>query len=467
MYILLYILRHQLYITDEKMTTTTSIQEDKQTLRNRGSDSRVKAGIEKEGGDPDKNSKTFKVIMLGNSGVGKTSILQRLWSDEAQLTTSPTVGMDQFVHTVFLEDSRTVRLWLWDTSGSERYNTFTKGYMRNADAVIFVYNVSDDESYTAIERVWYPMVRNTGENPLMVVVGNQKDDTDNDISVSYPCDTDNPEIREVVNRLVPDSRFNMVDRKLTSLCSEDLKIDGITTASIPRTGKLMGPLRVTEKMGKLCAKHVREEQSLLLEVNNNSSTVGTSQETKLQNGDTTNASDKKPRNNVTIKEEELFFFHASAKYNTGIRRIFDSVARHLVMRIDSDYELMCRDKEYAESCRKTSGVTGYGEEIDPYDTQKKVVQSITGSRSDIVRHRDFDIQPLSDEGYIDRNSLLWTRKLIPNTYPNGSTKMRINITSSIIVDIKKPKNTINLVDDDRGRTNQKLQPNTNCSCIVY
>lgn len=83
----------------------------------------------------------FKIVFLGDMGVGKTSIIDRFIRDEFDSANNPTVGID-FLSRNFTLHSATYRLQLWDTAGQEKYKSLVPAYLRDAHAAVFVYDLT-------------------------------------------------------------------------------------------------------------------------------------------------------------------------------------------------------------------------------------------------------------------------------------------------------------------------------------
>ena len=116
-----------------------------------------------------------KVVFLGDSGVGKTNIMNRFSSNVFNLNSKPTIGVDFSVKTIKI-DGQTVRLQLWDTAGQERYRTFTTAYFKDAHGVVIVYDVTSRESFDHIEE-WFKICTSAVdlEKTGIIVLGNKID----------------------------------------------------------------------------------------------------------------------------------------------------------------------------------------------------------------------------------------------------------------------------------------------------
>ncbi|KAK4468596.1 hypothetical protein MN116_007547 [Schistosoma mekongi] len=95
----------------------------------------------------------FKVLLLGNSGVGKTSILRALVGETFFQTTISTIGID-LIKRIFTVENHRVQLEVWDTAGQEQYNSIVSLHFREAKCFIIVYDVTDMESFDQIRKHW-------------------------------------------------------------------------------------------------------------------------------------------------------------------------------------------------------------------------------------------------------------------------------------------------------------------------
>ncbi|XP_041114045.1 EF-hand calcium-binding domain-containing protein 4B-like isoform X2 [Polyodon spathula] len=116
----------------------------------------------------------FKIVLVGNSSVGKTSFLRRFCDDCFYLGTSATVGIDYSVKTVTVDNSQ-VALQMWDTAGQERYRSITKQFFRKADGVIVMYDITSELTFTSV-RQWLTSVQEgAGDDIPIMLIGNKTD----------------------------------------------------------------------------------------------------------------------------------------------------------------------------------------------------------------------------------------------------------------------------------------------------
>ncbi|XP_073336508.1 EF-hand calcium-binding domain-containing protein 4B [Pagrus major] len=125
----------------------------------------------------------FKVVLVGNSSVGKTSLLRSFCEGRFHPSTIATVGIDYSVKTLTL-DNMQVAMQLWDTAGQERFRSITKQFFRKADGVVLMYDVTVEESFRAVIP-WLTNVQEAaGEGIPILLLGN-KMDMDDERQVSF------------------------------------------------------------------------------------------------------------------------------------------------------------------------------------------------------------------------------------------------------------------------------------------
>ena len=117
----------------------------------------------------------FKILLIGDAGVGKSSILLRFTDDAFEEHLASTIGVDFKVKTVTIGGS-TVKLTIWDTAGQERFRTLTSSYYRGCHGVILTYDVNDRVTFTNLKQ-WLEEVDmySTSQNSAKMLVGNKID----------------------------------------------------------------------------------------------------------------------------------------------------------------------------------------------------------------------------------------------------------------------------------------------------
>ena len=125
----------------------------------------------------------FKVLLIGNSSVGKSSLLLRFVDNQWNDLFVPTIGVDFKIRTMEI-DNKNVKLQIWDTAGQERFKNITASYYRGAHGIFVVYDISDTESFKNINNWLIEIEKNANKNVYKILVGN-KCDLDDKRTVSY------------------------------------------------------------------------------------------------------------------------------------------------------------------------------------------------------------------------------------------------------------------------------------------
>ncbi|KAI4364242.1 hypothetical protein MLD38_020361 [Melastoma candidum] len=118
---------------------------------------------------------SFKILLIGDSGVGKSSLLLTYISSSAE-DVSPTIGVDFKIKLLKVGGKR-LKLTIWDTAGQEKFRTLTSSYYRNVQGIILVYDVTNRESFTNLGDIWAKEVElySTNHNYVKMLVGNKVD----------------------------------------------------------------------------------------------------------------------------------------------------------------------------------------------------------------------------------------------------------------------------------------------------
>uniref|UniRef100_A0A6B2LI57 Ras-related protein Rab n=1 Tax=Arcella intermedia TaxID=1963864 RepID=A0A6B2LI57_9EUKA len=175
----------------------------------------------------------MKVVVVGNIGVGKTSIIRRFVGNAFPKHYKATVGVDFALKVIQIDEKTTVQLQLWDIAGQERFGTMTKIYYKKALGALVVFDVTELSSFQAVEK-WVKDIRDKIRDPddiPMLLVGN-KSDTGTTSVVT------NEQIEEAA------TKFGMIGWKVTSAKenknieeSIDTLLKNILTTMVPEETK--------------------------------------------------------------------------------------------------------------------------------------------------------------------------------------------------------------------------------------
>lgn len=116
----------------------------------------------------------FKVVVIGDSGVGKSSLLSRLTRDEFNIESKSTIGVE-FAKREMRLDGKIIKAQIWDTAGQERYRAITNAFYRGTVGALVVFDVTKAESFKSVTK-WLEALRKHGdENIQIMLVGNKTD----------------------------------------------------------------------------------------------------------------------------------------------------------------------------------------------------------------------------------------------------------------------------------------------------
>ncbi|XP_072324732.1 ras-related protein Rab-10-like [Scyliorhinus torazame] len=116
-----------------------------------------------------------KVIMVGDSNVGKTAILKRLTEDRFHASFLPTIGIDFRVKTIKIRENCTIKLQIWDTAGQERFHALTTHYFRGSDGLMLVYDITNLKTFINITYWIKDTDENAGNDIGRILIGNKCD----------------------------------------------------------------------------------------------------------------------------------------------------------------------------------------------------------------------------------------------------------------------------------------------------
>ena len=117
----------------------------------------------------------FKLVLLGESAVGKSSLVLRFVKDQFDDYRESTIGAAFLTQTVSLDAQTTVKFEIWDTAGQERFRTITNGYYRGADGILIVYDLTDRDSFDNVNMWYEEMSRSVNQKVVSVLIGNKLD----------------------------------------------------------------------------------------------------------------------------------------------------------------------------------------------------------------------------------------------------------------------------------------------------
>lgn len=130
--------------------------------------------------EPDENKIKWlvqKVVLIGESGVGKTSIIKQFTFHSFDPDCNASISSQFSTKKIMIKDiKKTIQFDLWDTAGQEKYRSLAKIFYKDADVIIFVYEIRNKKSFESLKDYWYKEVTsNCKSNAFFVIIGNKND----------------------------------------------------------------------------------------------------------------------------------------------------------------------------------------------------------------------------------------------------------------------------------------------------
>jgi len=120
----------------------------------------------------------YKILLLGDSSVGKTCFLMRYTDNTFQEIHMSTIGLDYKLKNVQLDDGKMVKIQIWDTAGQDRFRSITKNYYKGAHGIILIYDITNQKTFENVKN-WINQIKEEVSNKVTIIlVGNKIDDED-------------------------------------------------------------------------------------------------------------------------------------------------------------------------------------------------------------------------------------------------------------------------------------------------
>ena len=193
----------------------------------------------------------FKIILLGDSSVGKTSLILRFCDDKFMEIGTSTIGVDTKTKDV-RHNGKKIQLEIWDTAGEERFRTLAKNSYQGSDGIILVYDITQKKTFSNIKH-WYDNIKNNIDidKVAIILVGNKSDLPDPQVkkeSSEKFCEQYNLQLIETSckDNINIEETFNVLIEKMIKLYNDDKK------EFKNRASKLDKNTSITKKDKKKC-----------------------------------------------------------------------------------------------------------------------------------------------------------------------------------------------------------------------
>ena len=126
--------------------------------------------------EEESNIESFKVVLVGESGVGKTSIITQFIDQTFQEDQQSTTGGTFSTKTVICDNGKILKFEIWDTAGQERYRSLTKMFYKDANAAVMVYDITRKDSFDELKNYWAEQIKESSPKEIILAVAANKSD---------------------------------------------------------------------------------------------------------------------------------------------------------------------------------------------------------------------------------------------------------------------------------------------------
>jgi len=116
----------------------------------------------------------FKVVLIGDTGVGKSNLLSRFTRNDFSMESKSTIGVEFATRTIVV-DTKVIKAQIWDTAGQEKYRAITSAYYRGAVGALLVYDITRTPTFDHLERWLTELLNNADKDISVMLVGNKSD----------------------------------------------------------------------------------------------------------------------------------------------------------------------------------------------------------------------------------------------------------------------------------------------------
>ena len=124
------------------------------------------------------NYRLYKILLLGDSAVGKSCLLLRFCENSFQESHLTTIGLDFRLKKINLKDNRKIKVQIWDTAGEDRFRAITKNYYKGANGILLIYDVTDQQSFEHV-RDWIDKIKEESSEEIIIYLVANKIDQNN------------------------------------------------------------------------------------------------------------------------------------------------------------------------------------------------------------------------------------------------------------------------------------------------
>ena len=180
--------------------------------------------------DSENYEQLYKIIIVGDSGVGKSNILGRYINNIFKQDTKSTVGVE-FASKKIKANGVNIKLQIWDTAGQERYRSITSAYYRGSKGCFIVYDISSMHTFESVEK-WYEEVLKSGEKDISIILIGNKCDLENERKVTVEMGENKARNlncpffeTSALNNIHIEDVFQSIAENIYNRCKDEKKLD--------------------------------------------------------------------------------------------------------------------------------------------------------------------------------------------------------------------------------------------------
>ena len=190
------------------------------------------------------NENVYKILLLGDSTVGKTCFLMKYTDKTFQEEHMTTIGFDYRIKSMKLKNGKTVKIQIWDTAGQDKFRAITKNYYKGSHGIILIYDITNPKTFQNITD-WVSQVREEASHNVVIYLIGNKIDLSNERNVSIE------EGKELAEKLgLPFNEASALD---------GTNINEIFNDIVERIDKVFGNIPTTSKQRKIC-KSIKDKK---------------------------------------------------------------------------------------------------------------------------------------------------------------------------------------------------------------
>lgn len=163
----------------------------------------------------------FKIVLIGDTSVGKTNILSKYLSNEFDPDSKATVGVE-FGTRDFKIENNTVKVQIWDTAGQERYRSITNAYYKGAKGSLLVYDITNPKTFENVDK-WLSDLKTNAEEKISVVLVGNKTDLEGDRKISIEQGKEKAELFKLAFIETSALNGNNIEKAFNELISDVYK----------------------------------------------------------------------------------------------------------------------------------------------------------------------------------------------------------------------------------------------------